>query len=312
MFVKSADSFRTSTSSSTKTICVQILAHIHLDKVDKKLEWFNSSINQFRLFHDWVCNTCDSAGRLNTSTANIYSVIKTEFSTKNEISTFKDLLTFSDDLNSGDGEMQAKIKRAAWKNKEADSDLEPSPTVAIQTSEKLNVLIYQRDASRRLINLDNAMARLSVLLGPEWAVKSIYHSDNLSPCTIINRVRTATVLITPHGFQSVLLLFQPLSSLLVEIHPAFYFKQEVYGFIQAGLRQNFKLARSYLAEESVPVHLIAIFAAHVIRALGITTHDCLHNSLCRNAARRQDVMMSETFVGRTAEFITKHFIVEPE
>ena len=312
MFVKSADGEPTSISLKTVSICVQILTHLPLDKVDKKLEWFNSSISRFRLFHDWVCHTCDTVGRRSTSTAQGDSISKTEFSSTNETSTFMELLGISDDLNSGNGEMQAKIRRAAWNNKNKDSDLDPSPIIRAETSEKPEVLIYQRDASRRLVNLNSAMAGMSKLLGPRWAMISISHSDDLSPCAVINRVRTATVLITPHGFQSVLLLFQPLSSLLVEIHPAFYFKQEVYGFIQAGLRQNFKLARSYLAEESLPVHFATTSAAHIIRSLGFTTHDCLHNSICRNIARRQDVMMSETFMERTAEFIRKHFIIEPK
>jgi hypothetical protein len=314
MFVKSADG----DSLNIVTICVQILTRIPLEKVDKKLEWFNSSISRFRLFHDWMCHTCDIAGRRSTntstraSTAESGSTIERKFSSKTETSTFTELLAISDDLNSGNGEMQSKIRRAAWKNKIADSDLEPSPVIMTKSSELLHVLIYQRDVSRRLVNLNNALAKMSKLLGPGWAVKTISHSDNLSPCAVINQIRTATVLITPHGFQSVLLLFQPLSSLLVEIHPAFYFKQEVYGFIQAGLRQNFNVARSYLAEESVPVHFVTASAAHIIQALGFTTHDCLHNSVCRNIARRQDVMMSEKFMDRTAEFIMKHFIIEPQ
>jgi hypothetical protein len=314
MFVKSADGI----SLSTETICVQILTHVPLEKLDKKLEWFNSSISRFRLFHDWVGHTCDIVGRRSTntnasaSTSESDSAVVREFSSKNETSTFLELLAISDDLNLGKGEMQAKIRRAAWKNKIEDSDLEPSPVIRTGTSEILNVLIYQRDASRRLLNLKNALARMSELLGPRWAVNTISHSDDLSPCAVINRIRTATVLITPHGFQSVLLLFQPLSSLLVEVHPAFYFKQEVYGFVQAGLRQNFKLARSYLAEESVPVYFGTTSAAHIIQALGFTTHDCLHNSVCRNIARRQDVMMSEKFLDRTAEFVIKHFITEPK
>lgn len=322
MFVKSADGMITSSSSYTMSLCVQKLSHLSLEKVDKKLEWFNSKLYRFRLFHDWVCHTCDTAGQSSDSDfqpkISSYSErfrIKSAFRSQQEnikqsLSSnlsYEELLDISDDLNVGNGELQIKITGAAWANKKAGINLEPSPIIKTDTSANLTVLMYQRDASRRLVNMNTAMKRMGTLLGSRWTIKTIFHSDDLSPCTIINPIRKATVLITPHGFQSILLLFQPLSSVLVEVHPAFYLKQEVYGFIQAGLRQNFKLARSYLAEESIPVHFVTRSVARVLYFFRFSTHDCLHNAVCRNIARRQDVMISEAFMERIAIFISSHF-----
>ena len=173
----------------------------------------------------------------------------------------------------------------------------------------LKVLIYQRDFSRKIINIKETKSVIQSHLGPNWVVDIITHTETISPCTIIQNVRTATVLITPHGFQSILLLFQPYSSLLIEIHPAYYLKQEVYGFIQAGLRQNFDLARSYLAEESEPTTYFYKKMKNILENNHYLTHDCLHNRLCRYLARKQDVLISTTFMKRSTDFILSHFIL---
>ena len=132
----------------------------------------------------------------------------------------------------------------------------------------------------------------------------------MSLCEVINIVRTATVLVTPHGFQSVLLLFQPLSSVIVEIHPSYYLKQEVYGFVQAGLRQNFNVARSYLAEESVPTHWVMKLIFNFLQLCGYRSHECMHSKVCRNLSRRQDVQISKSFISRTVDFLSSHFIFD--
>ena len=184
-----------------------------------------------------------------------------------------------------------------------------SNTVIDLLTSPLKVLIYQRDFSRKIINIKEMKSVIQSYLGSKWVVDVITHTETISPCTIIQNVRTATVLITPHGFQSILLLFQPYSSLLIEIHPAYYLKQEVYGFIQAGLRQNFDLARSYLAEESEPTKYFYKKIKKILENHNFFTHDCLHNRLCRYLARKQDVQISTNFIKRSTDFILSHFIL---
>ena len=184
-----------------------------------------------------------------------------------------------------------------------------SNTVIDLLTSPLKVLIYQRDFSRKIINIKEMKSVMQSYLGSKWVVDVITHTETISPCTIIQNVRTATVLITPHGFQSILLLFQPYSSLLIEIHPAYYLKQEVYGFIQAGLRQNFDLARSYLAEESEPTKYFYKKIKKILENHNFFTHDCLHNRLCRYLARKQDVQISTNFIKRSTDFILSHFIL---
>ena len=271
-----------------------------------------------------------------------------EFMSTSLLKSYNASTITSDDLNVGNGEMQRKIKKAFWKNKMKDSDIVLSPILYYSTynqflsnlslsssssssssfpissapsssssssrssnfliSSPLKVLIYQRDYSRRIINIIETKSIIKSSLGSEWIVEIITHNEILSPCIMIQNVRTATVLITSHGFQSILLLFQPCSSLLIEIHPSYYLKQEVYGFIQAGLRQNFNLARSYLAEESVPTTFLSKKIKIILEKFHFLTHDCLHGRICRNLARRQDVKFSIDFMKRSTDFILSHFV----
>ena len=362
-------------SIEPKAICLQILSDVSLDEVNQKLEWFDSSFDQFQLFRSMVYSTCDTTRNLPTRKVvsvtdedDYFSAFRTKEqkqrqrrmeskalkestisgsnkydSSKNttiaqqnsnskvsehdkesddyykglsviadsvEINYLPSDSVLSDDLNVGTGEMQNKIKRSNWKNKNEDEDLRISPVAQACRKDPLKVLIYQRDTSRRIVNVEESALDLRTRLGLNWTVEILSHSENTSPCDVINSVRTATVLVTPHGFQSVLLLFQPLNSVIVEVHPSYYFKQEVYGFIQAGFRQNFNVARSYLAEESVPVHWTMIFISNFFQLFGYMTHECMHSRLCRNVARRQDVLMSKSFISRTTDFLSTHFILK--
>ena len=50
------------------------------------------------------------------------------------------------------------------------------------------------------------------------------HSQSRSPCALAAALHDTDVLVTAHGFQSMLLLFLPLPSLLFEIYPYRYYK----------------------------------------------------------------------------------------
>jgi hypothetical protein len=353
-------------------ICFEVLSRVSLDVVKTKLEWFDSSFEQFQLFRSMVYNTCANSRNLSTeevqsfpdargyhsqrqdserkssegkSAINIAAVDiggMYESRQKNELyqgrgdvirynenqesdprsstnttvtadgnkSHLSSHSVLSDDLNVGSGEMQKKIKRASWKNKLANENLIFSPILNICSVKPIKILLYQRDASRRFVDLDASVLEFRATLGLNWSVEILSHSEKMSPCEVINSVRTATVFVTPHGFQSVLLLFQPLSSVIVEVHPSYYLKQEVYGFVEAGFRQNFDIARSYIAEESAPTHWAMKCIKNALQMCGYTTHECMHSSLCRNIARRQDVQISRSLIKRTAAFLSTHFILK--
>jgi len=142
------------------------------------------------------------------------------------------------------------------------------------------------------------------------------------PCHLIRSVKDATVFITPHGFQSILLLFQPLKSMLIEIMPFGYNKPEIYGFIQAGMRSlpEFGEFRSYMVHESHPTTLTSK-ALHWLGLTGDTTEDagrqhwfpwtqksCTKWALCRYLVRQQDLVVDEAFLRRAVDFIRNHFI----
>ena len=355
-----------------KPVCFELLARVSLDVVGTKLQWFDSSFEQFELFRSMVYNTCagsrkisieevqdfpgtrgyysqrednerksgEEKSAINIAAADIGGMYESskknvsyrgrgestryiedgDFDPRSNTNTpvtadgnCSHLLShsvLSDDLNVGSGEMQMKIKRAKLKNKAANENLKFSPILNICPVKPIKMLLYQRDASRRFVDLNASVLEFRSTLGLNWSVEILTHSEEMSPCEVINSVRTATVFVTPHGFQSVLLLFQPLSSVIVEVHPSYYFKQEVYGFVQAGFRQNFDIARSYIAEESVPTHWTMKYIKNALQMCGYMTHECMHSSVCRNIARRQDVQISRSLIKRTADFLSTHFVLK--
>ncbi len=107
-------------------------------------------------------------------------------------------------------------------------------------------------------------------------------AGHLPVCQVVRALREATILVTPHGFQSILTLLQPLKSLLVEVFPYGYNKPEIYGLIQAGMRAfDYGKHRSYLHTESPPTAILPRLM-HSLRILddpfinGVSAH-ALHS-----------------------------------
>lgn len=51
------------------------------------------------------------------------------------------------------------------------------------------------------------------------------HSSSRSPCMLMHHLYNADVLVTPHGFQSMLLLFLPRPAVIFEVFPYRYYKR---------------------------------------------------------------------------------------
>lgn len=58
-----------------------------------------------------------------------------------------------------------------------------------------------------------------------WEISVLMHSSERSPCELAHMLNDVDVLVTPHGFQSMLLLFLPRPALLFEVFPYRYWKR---------------------------------------------------------------------------------------
>jgi hypothetical protein len=179
------------------------------------------------------------------------------------------------------------------------------------------ITIYQRDNSRRFSDIFKIKALLELKLNNDttitskdsnnWKVEIITHSDNTPPCELVSKISQSTILVTPHGFQSVMVLLQPLIAMLIEIQPFGYYKPQTYGTIQANLRHNLFLPRSYLTEESTPVSLLAKSVSLLRNYSVISDNTCINNIICKYFIRNQDVQISDKFLNRIIDFINHNF-----
>lgn len=288
--------------------CFLLLSQVKLSRVQNRMgEWFKtlSSYNLFRKISNQVCNLPD---RGDTNETIVWS----------NSSSLDDISKLSEPVLKN--RINNKLKKMSM------SVLTSSPIV--YNSHK-TILIYQRDQSRLLSlgntkkctnrgsaeNIANCIkmllftshANISKNIDTTWSMEVMSHSDNRSPCVLIEKISSTTVLITPHGFQSILLLFQPLSSLLVEIYPFMYFKPDLYGFIQVGLRQRFLIARSYLCEETLPFNIVHHVIEGIQRVCGFTRKFCTNNFLCKLIVRNQNTHISEDTIIRVINFVNEHF-----
>ena len=88
-----------------------------------------------------------------------------------------------------------------------------------QGRKRHRLVLYQRNRDRRLRDHEAAAAALTERLGARWAVELEMHDDSRHPCDLLATLRDADVLLTPHGFQTVLLIFMPAGGAVFEIFP---------------------------------------------------------------------------------------------
>jgi hypothetical protein len=182
-----------------------------------------------------------------------------------------------------------------------------------ENNNKIKILIYQRDSSRQLLNANVVLSRFHSKLSKQLVVNMekhekteemlqlLMHSEKRSACDLIGTLSQTIVFVTPHGFQSLLLLFQPLRSILVEVFPNGYLKQGFYGGMQAGLRDRWSIARQYLYEESPPDPviwggIIWLFKKYFGQTLCVQKYA---RPLCRYLDRFQSVIMSDNLINET-------------
>ncbi|CAM9325307.1 unnamed protein product [Ectocarpus sp. 4 AP-2014] len=142
------------------------------------------------------------------------------------------------------------------------------------------LVIYQRDRNRKLLKTEELMDELWIRLGHlGWTVKEIIHDDERHPCDLVQELAGADILLTAHGFQSMLSLFMAPGSLLFEVYPHKYYKKGYAPMAQSmGLR--------YAYSESPPLLPFAFWSWPSVE-------QCMKWYLCRRYMRSSDVVITE-------------------
>lgn len=145
------------------------------------------------------------------------------------------------------------------------------------------MVIYQRDRTRRFDNFDTMLAniRSSLLVNNnDWQFHVVMHANDRSPCELAHMLHDTDVLLTPHGFQSTLLVFLPTPALLFEVFPSPYFKPP-YKYLANSLGM---VHASYSSQPT------SWWFQMLMRVGQISKKTCNRYYLCREMARRQNVM----------------------
>eukprot|EP01041_Mallomonas_annulata_P008561 gene8561-17659_t len=313
------------TESHSKPVCVYKLLDFDWEHSRSPIGWFTST-EDFHYFTNIIHRLCKSnqstrAGSSSTSTSRQES--SRSFPTYTPMNqsqqhsrTIRRRMKSTEEVG-----LQPSLTDDAYIWKSVDKLPKPLKPAPIITTSNKRLLIYQRDKTRSLLNLNHIVSQLELALnkgvdrgvgGSEsssrnssavWSIDVITHNDLRAPCELIETMRSATVLLTPHGFQSMMLLFQPEASIFIEVHPYMYFMPHYFGTIQSSLRQYGDIQRSYLTTESISHSWVLSF----LNTFGIINNvKCAHSSVCRYIARLQDVSISENFINRVVIFIHSH------
>ena len=147
-----------------------------------------------------------------------------------------------------------------------------------------HVVIYQRDTGRRLEGAEEVAQRLIEALPGgtgTWRHSVVTHHEALPPCLLKRCLGNADVLVTPHGFQSMLYLLLKPGSLMYEVFPHRYYK---HGYKRAALEWGV----SYGFSMSPPRSLLSRLISQLF-----TTDACMRMYYCRFLARKGDVLVTD-------------------
>eukprot|EP01040_Poterioochromonas_malhamensis_P007099 gene7099-7666_t len=190
--------------------------------------------------------------------------------------------------NPGDIEtFRQKIKDACPPN--------PSLLESQKKQKKYKLVVYQRDLSRKLANEEEALTMLrSQLPSDQWEISVLMHSNRRSPCELAHLLHNVDVFLTPHGFQSMLLLFLPRPAILFEVFPYKYYKRG-YGPFSA----EYGVIHSGVMSPGTLWHTRALLWF-------MKTSWCMQSKYCRGYARNQDVILTQHGVNKLIDVIEKN------
>jgi len=146
---------------------------------------------------------------------------------------------------------------------------------------KRQAVIYQRDVNRKFRDFDQVKGDVKRVLGTDWSVSVIMHDDNNPPCLLYHCLKHAELLITPHGFQSMLTMFLPSGAYMFEIFPSRY---HWTGYKTLGLM--FGVRHVWVESQPLTMFGYALSAA-------FTTKRCMVSYFCRYLVRKSDVSFDE-------------------
>jgi hypothetical protein len=100
------------------------------------------------------------------------------------------------------------------------------------TGRELSIVIYQRDRTRRFSDLGGVLRAVQSRQREGgggnggntslWRHTVLVHSDHSEPCALMHQIAQCDLLLTPHGFQSMLLMYLRPGGTLMEIFPYKY------------------------------------------------------------------------------------------
>ncbi len=133
--------------------------------------------------------------------------------------------------------------------------------------------------NRKLANEADALGYIKERLSEDqWDISVLMHNSKRSPCELAHLLHDTDVLLTPHGFQSMLLLFLPRPSVLFEVFPYRYYKRG-YG----------PLSKEYGIKHGGVMSPATLWHTELILSY-VTTSWCMLSKYCRGYARDQDVL----------------------
>ena len=199
----------------------------------------------------------------------------------------RDVCPFDEDLgtkiNRGEREGIVNVNSLHGKSKDRDK--------------KYRLVIYQRDQNRRLSNEADVLTALQSYRSLEnWNFQVVMHSTSRSPCELSHILNDVDVLVTPHGFQSILLIFLPRTSLLFEIYPFRYYKPAYAPMsIEFGVMHGKVMSPPTRWDTSL-----------ILRHLETST--CFKYKSCRSYARSQDVVLDQDRIDMLVDAINRDLL----
>ena len=144
--------------------------------------------------------------------------------------------------------------------------------------------VYQRDLSRTLLYLHDKGGVIDTLkkrIGKHWDIQIIIHDNRRSACEIGNRLEGTDVLLSTHGFQSMIAMLLPRGSMYFEVYPYKYYKPAY-----APTLINMGVATfHHMAQPTTWYHSLLLKR--------VSTEWCMSTKLCRTMARDTDVVLDD-------------------
>lgn len=152
------------------------------------------------------------------------------------------------------------------------------------------VVLYQRDGNRRLLDEDRIKERTETMKNSEnenFTVKVVVHDDERPPCELVDELKDVYALLTPHGFQTLVLLFLPRNSMIFEVFPYKYSKDNSIAYCA--------LAREYHVRYAMTLSRPTSWKGTLLSYFDYST--CASFYHCRLFSRNQDVSLDECSFG---------------